>query len=38
MHRNLSDKQGAHGILKGIRFGGSRSIRGMWPVVNELFR
>ena len=38
MHRNLSDNQGAHGILKGVRFGGSRSIMGIRPVVNRLFR
>ena len=38
MHRNLSDKQGAHGILKGIRFEGSRSITGLRAVVNGLFR
>lgn len=38
MHRNLSDKQGARGILKGVRFGGSRRIRGMGAVVNGLFR
>ncbi len=38
MHRYLSNKQGVHGILKGVRFGGSRRIRGMRLVVNGLFR